>query len=428
MTPTRFRWLVVFLLFAITIVNYIDRAAISYAIPVIQRELGFSATESGAILGAFGLGYALTTLLGGFAVDRWGARIVLTVAAVLWSLSIGMTALAAGVATLYAARVLLGVSEGPNFPAMTGAVTHWLSPHERATALGNALLAVPLALAVGGPVVTQLLAWLDWRLTFAVLFALSAAWVPLWWFLFRDSPADSRFVNQAELDHIQSHHEAVTRRPRAVLRTWPGMGVVAALLTNRTLLANTWAFFVFGYFLFFFMTWLPSYLERKYGLNLGAVGLFTVLPWLAAAFTLWLFGRWSDALLASTGRLRIARSYLIAGTQFVAAIAVIPVAMTDSLTVAIAGITVAVAASMGANAAYYAVNVDIVPERAATALGLMDFAFAIAGFLAPAITGWVLNIRGSFTDGFLLMAVLALSSVVVVLLFHHPDKDAARRG
>jgi threonine/homoserine/homoserine lactone efflux protein len=148
------------------------------------------ATESGAILGAFGFGYALTTLLGGFAVDRWGARIVLTIAAVLWSLSIGMTALAPAWPALRA-RVLLGVSEGPNFPALTGAVTHWLSPHERATALGNALLAVPLALAVGGPVVTQLLAWLDWRLTFAVLFALSAAWVPLWWFLFRDSPADS---------------------------------------------------------------------------------------------------------------------------------------------------------------------------------------------------------------------------------------------
>jgi len=171
------------------------------------------------------------------------------------------------------------------------------------------------------------------------------------------------------------------------------------------------------------MTWLPSYLERKYGLHLDAVGLFTVLPWLAAALTLWLFGRWSDHLLATTGRLRIARSWLIAGTQFVAAIAIVPVAMTDNLTVA--GITVAVAASMGANAAYYAVNVDIVPERAATALGVMDFGFAIAGFLAPAITGWVLNIRGSFTDGFLLMAVLALSSVLVVLAFHHPDSDRA---
>ncbi len=426
MTPTRFRWFIVFLLFAITIVNYIDRAAISYAIPLIQRQLGFSPAESGVILGAFGLGYAITTLLGGFSVDRWGARIVLTVAAVLWSLSIGMTALATGVAMLYAARVLLGVSEGPNFPALTGAVTHWLSPHERATALGNALLAVPLALAIGGPIVSQLLAWLDWRATFGVLFVLSAAWVPLWWFLFRDSPTESRFVNQAELDHIKTPHEAVSRRPRAALKTWPGLDTIGALLSNRTLLANYWAFFVFGYFLFFFMTWLPSYLERKYGLDLGSVGLFTVAPWLAAALLLWLFGRWSDHLLATTGRLRIARSWLIAGTQFVAAIAVIPVAMTDDLTVAIAGITVAVAASMGANAAYYAVNVDIVPERAATALGIMDFAFAIAGVLAPVVTGWVLNIRGSFTDGFLLMAVLALSSVVVVLLFHHPDKDAAR--
>jgi len=171
------------------------------------------------------------------------------------------------------------------------------------------------------------------------------------------------------------------------------------------------------------MTWLPSYLEKQYGLNLAAIGLFSVLPWLSAALLLWALGRWSDYLLKTTGRLRISRSYLIAGSQFVAALAVIPVALTSDLTVAIAGITVAVAASMGANAAYYAVNVDIVPQRAATALGIMDFGFAVAGFLAPAITGWVLGLRGSFADGFFLMAGLALSSVLVVLLFHHPDRD-----
>ncbi|MSP77590.1 MAG: MFS transporter [Rhodospirillaceae bacterium] len=423
MTRTRYRWFIVFLLFAITGVNYIDRAAISYAIPAIQRDLGLSPGDTGTILGAFGLGYALTTLFGGFAVDRYGARIVLTVAAILWSLSIGTTALAGGFVMLYAARVLLGVSEGPNFPALTGAVSHWLSPHERATALGNALFAVPLALAVGGPIVTQLLGWLDWRLTFAALFVLSAAWVPLWYFLFRDEPAESRFVNAAELAHIRTSDSSVAAAPHAALKSWPEPGVLRKLLTNKTLLANYWAFFVFGYFLFFFMTWLPSYLERKYGLNLQTVGLFTVLPWLSAAVLLWLFGRWSDYLLKTTGRLRVARSYLIAGSQFVAALAVIPVALTDDLTVAIAGITLAVASSMGANAAYYAVNVDIVPQRAATALGIMDFAFAIAGFLAPAITGWVLNLRGSFADGFLLMTALALSSVLVVVLFHHPDRD-----
>ena len=423
MTPSRFRWFVVFLLFAITVVNYVDRAAISYAVPLIERDLKLSPTDTGAILGAFGLGYAITTLAGGFAVDRYGARLVLTVAALLWSLSIGATALASGFAVLYAARVLLGVSEGPNFPAMTGAVSHWLSPQERATALGNALLAVPLALAIGGPIVTQLLAWLDWRATFGVLFVLSVLWVPLWYSLFRDSPAASHFVNQAELAHIRTGHDALSGAVQGPKRSWPEAKVLRALLTNRTLLANTWAFFVFGYFLFFFMTWLPSYLEHAYGLNLRTVGLFTVLPWLAAAVVLGLMGRWSDRLLKTTGRLRISRSWLIAGTQLVAALAVLPVALTHDLTIAIAGITVAVAASMGANSAYYAVNVDIVPDRAATALGIMDFAFALSGFLAPVLTGWVLDLRGSFTDAFLLMAALALSSVVVVIAFHRPDED-----
>ncbi len=422
MTPSRYRWFIIFLLFAITAVNYIDRAAISYAIPAMQRDLGLSPADRGIILGAFGIGYAITTLIGGFAVDRYGPRLVLTVAATLWSVSIGATALASGFIVLYASRVLLGVSEGPNFPALTGAVSRWLSPHERATALGNALFAVPLALAIGGPLCTQLLGWLDWRLTFAALFVLSIVWVPLWHFLFRDDPAKSRFVNAAELAHIRADDPSATA-VYAAPKSWPEPGVLRALLTNRTLLANYWAFFVFGYFLFFFMTWMPSYLERAYGLELHTVGLFTVLPWLAAAALLWLLGRWSDYLLKTTGRLRIARSYLIAGSQFVAALAVVPVALTHDLTVAIAGITLAVAASMGANAAYYAVNVDIVPARAATALGIMDFGFALSGFLAPAITGWVLNLRGSFVDGFLLMTALALSSVLVVLLFHHPDKD-----
>lgn len=421
MGATRFRWVVIFLLFAITVVNYVDRAAISYAIPLMERDLGLSKTDAGTILGAFGLGYAVTTLMGGFAVDRYGARFVLTLAAVLWSISIGLTAAATGFFALYAARVLLGVSEGPNFPALTGAVSHWLAPEERATALGNALVAVPIALAIGGPIVTQLLGVLDWRWTFGVLFALSIVWVPLWFFLFRDDPAQSPHVNAAELAHIRQSGPSAPAG-HALLKL-PEGAIIRKLLTNRTLLVNYWAFFVFGYFLFFFMTWLPSYLEQVYKLNLATVGLFTVLPWLAAALALWALGRWSDHLLKTTGRLRISRTYLIAGTQLIAALAVIPVAFSDNLGVAIACITVAVAASMGANAAYYAVNVDIVPARAATALGIMDFGFAISGFLAPALTGWVLGLRGSFADCFLLMAGLALSSVVLVLAFHHPDAD-----
>lgn len=421
MAATRFHRVVIFLLFAITVVNYIDRAAISYAIPAIEQQLGLSKAAAGTILGAFGLGYAVTTLIGGFAVDRYGARIVLSIAAVLWSLSIGLTGLASGFLTLYLARTLLGMAEGPNFSAVTGAVERWLPPARQASALSYALVAVPVALACGGPIVTQLLAALGWRGTFAVLFALSLVWVPLWYVLFRDDPAQSRHVNAQELAFIRDGQTAEA----APVRRWPRMSEVRVLLTNRTLLVNYWAFFVFGYFLFFFMAWLPSYLQQSYGLNLAAVGAFTVLPWLCAAVALWALGRWSDHLLKTTGRLRVSRSYLIAGTQLVAALAVVPVAFSASLPVAIACISLAVAASMGANAAYFAVNVDIVPEKAATALGIMDFCFALAGFVAPVITGFVLSLRGSFADGFGLMAVLALSSVVLVLAFHRPDEDRA---
>src|SRR5271166_1497751 len=410
-----FRWFVIFLLFYITVANYIDRSAIAFATGAIKAELGLEPAEIGLILGAFGLGYAVTTFLGGIAVDRWGARAVLLVAAVMWTASIGVTGFAGGFLTLYLARTVLGIAEGPNFPALTGAVSRWLAPHERAIALGNTLVAVPLS--------TQLIYAFGWRGMFFALTILSAIWIPLWLIFFRNDPAQSAYVSDAELKHIRGGVEAQRDRKPGHVRH--GFTDWRLLLTNRTLLANYWAFFVFGYFLFFFMTWLPNYLAQTYQLNVREVGLFAILPWACAAVLLVALGYLSDYLLARTGRLRLSRSLLIGASQVLAALAVIPIGFIHSLPVAIACITAAVAFSMGANAAYYAVNVDIVPGRVATALGIMDTGFAISGFLAPAITGWVVGAFGSFQYAFLLMTALALSSVLVVLIFHRPDEDRA---
>nr|WP_294519633.1 MFS transporter [uncultured Rhodopila sp.] len=416
-----FRWIVIVLLFYITVANYIDRSAIAFALGDIKTELGLGPSEIGLILGAFGLGYAVTTFLGGIAVDRWGARAVLLVAALLWTASIGVTGFAGGFLTLYIARTVLGVAEGPNFPALTGAVSRWLAPHERAIALGNTLVAVPIALAVGAPVSTQLIHAFGWRGMFFALTVISGIWVPLWLIFFRNDPAQSSFVSDAELKHIRGGVEA--QRDRTAGHVVHGVTDWRLLLTNRTLLANYWAFFVFGYFLFFFMTWLPNYLSQTYHLNVREVGLFAILPWASAAVLLVALGYLSDYLLKRTGSLRKSRTLLIGVSQLVAALAVIPIGFTASLPLAIACITIAVAFSMGANASYYAINVDIVPKRAATALGIMDTGFALSGFLAPAITGWVVSAFGSFQYAFLLMTGLALSSVLVVLLFHRPDED-----
>ncbi|HEV2213489.1 MAG TPA: MFS transporter [Gammaproteobacteria bacterium] len=428
MPRTRFRWLVVGLIFFITVVNYVDRSALSYAVHGISAEFGFDTTAVGRILGAFGIGYIVTTFLGGIWADHYGARLTLFGASLLWSVSIGMTGLASGFVMLYAARVLLGVAEGPNFPALNRAVADWLSSRERAIALSNSLVAVPLALAIGAPLVTQLILHLGWRGMFLVLMVLGALWLPLWWFLFRDFPEQSPHVDAAELAHIRDGAER--RRDPAALhaRRSHGLQLWRFLLSNPTLLANDWAFFVFGYYLFFFMTWLPSYFQQVYHLDLKQVGLFNVLPWLSAAVLLWAFGYLSDWLLKRTDSLRIARSHPIWISQLLAALCILPVIYTHSFGVALGFITLAVALSMSTNSAYYAINVDVARERSGTALGVMDALFALAGYLAPTLTGELVAGTGSFETVFWVLAGLALSSVLVVLLFHHPDRSETLRS
>jgi MFS family permease len=416
-----FRWIIVFLLFLITIFNYIDRAAISFAIGQITAEFHFDASAAGLVLGAFGIGYFITTFLGGIAVDRWGTRKVLLIAAVLWSIAMGGAGFAIGFATLFVARALLGLAEGPNFPSLTRAIGHWLNPQERATALAFTLFAVPLALAISAPIVTTLLVWFGWRGMFWLLGFLVLAWIPFWVWLFRDNPATSPHVGPDELDYIRAGQTPLKKHTVEDIFNAVDWKFI---LTNRTLVANTWAFFVFGYFLFFFMGWLPSYLERTYHLSLRAVGVFSFLPWAVAAVLLWGFGPLSDFLLRRTGRLRVARSSLIMLTQLGAALAVIPVTFAGDLTVAIIFISIAVGLSMSANSAYYATTIDVAPKRSGSALGVMDTAFAISGFVAPALTGYIVDLTGSFNGAFVLLTVFAVSSVIVVFLFHKPDESA----
>lgn len=137
-SATRFRWAIIALLFLINTINYVDRSAISYAAHAIQSEFGLSASHLGLVLGAFGIGYFLTTLPGGYLADRFGARITFAIAVLLWSIAIGWTGAATGFAMLYCARMALGLAEGPSFPAHSRVLEQWLPPHERSTAMGAA--------------------------------------------------------------------------------------------------------------------------------------------------------------------------------------------------------------------------------------------------------------------------------------------------
>jgi len=126
---------------------------------------------------------------------------------------------------------------------MTRAVGDWLPPDERATALARSLVAIPVALAVSAPIVTALLGAMGWRAMFILLGVVVLLWVPFWVWLYRDDPARSAHVDAAELAHIRGVRDATPGRDQQPVLDW---AVLRTVLMNRTLLANTWSFFVFG--------------------------------------------------------------------------------------------------------------------------------------------------------------------------------------
>ena len=170
------------------------------------------------------------------------------------------------------------------------------------------------------------------------------------------------------------------------------------------------------------MTWLPGYLEQTYGLHIKQVGLFLIAPWLTAAILLPTAGWLTDMLLKKTGSSRIARSHMIWICQLASALCFIPVMFTHSLDIAITMISLGVGLGLMPNAAFYALNCDLA-NRSGTSIGIMDCFFALAGILAPALTGMLATATGNFTAAFGLLIFFTLGSVIGVLLFQKPDKE-----
>jgi len=424
---TNFRWLIIGLAFFITLVNYLDRSAISYAITPLKKEFGITDGDFGEITAAFGVGYMLMTLLGGILVDKLGTRKVWSVAAFLWSACTASLGLANGIATLSILRTALGVTEGPHFPALTRVVADWLPAKERARATALGLAAVPLSSVIGAPLITNLIASLGWRAMFGLLGLLGTVWAVVWYFVFRDFPENCQRVSNEELAHIREGQTTNRERTAAEIRshglhkqttTW------RYLLTEPSLLINNYAFFAFGYLLFFSINWLPGYLEQTYALQIKQVGWLLIAPWLTAGILLPCAGTLSDWLWNKTGSKRIARSHLIWICQLASAISMIPLMFKETpLPLAIASMSLGVGFGLMPNAAFYALNCDLARDRAATSQGLMNCSSALASILAPLITGKIAEMTGSFSAAFGLLIFFTLTSVISVIFFHKPDEQ-----
>ncbi|PIS02099.1 MAG: MFS transporter [Chlamydiae bacterium CG10_big_fil_rev_8_21_14_0_10_42_34] len=415
-SQTNFRWFVTSLIFIITLINFIDRSAISFVINPLKEEFHFTDTQFGMILSAFGLGYILLTVVGGWLVDNWGARLVWPLAAIGWSVCVGLLGIASGFWGFIGLRFLLGVTEGPHFPAITRSISNWLSPSERARALSLGLVAIPLSSVIGAPITSYLVADYGWRVMFFIISIAGILWAGVWYFFFRDNPEDSRYVNAEERKLIATPSLMKGEQKKSLV-DW------RFILTHPALIANNIAYFAFGYMLFFATLWLPGYFLSQHNLDLKSVGWYLTIPWLVGAIFLKVGGVISDYLYKKTGSGRLSRSHIIWVSQFLAAFFFVCLSFTDTLGLSIIFLSLALGFGLMPQPAFFSVNIDVAKERSGTAQGITSSCLSLAGVIAPILTGWLIDLTGNYQGAFLLLAGLTGISVVTVILFHHPDRE-----
>jgi sugar phosphate permease len=422
-----FRWVIIALGFLITLINYMDRSALSYAIGPLKAEFHITDSQYGLVAAAFAVGYMVMTTGGGMMVDRWGAHRVWAGAALVWSLCTALMGLAANLPLLFAFRTMLGLAEGPHFPALTRVVADWLPSSERARATAIGLAAVPMANVIGAPFITNLIEAFGWKIMFAILGSLGIGWAVVWYFMYRDYPENCKSVSDGELNLIRDGKTVDRNKSSDQIRSHElkhGTTTWKFMLLNPSLMANNYAFFAFGYTLFFALSWLPGYFQKQFGANLKELGLFLIAPWLTAAILLALAGFLSDYLWKKTGSMRVARSHMIWICQLISGLCFIPALFVgDNRDLALVVISLGIGFGLMPNACFYALNCDLAKDRAATSLGLMDSFFALAGILAPMLTGWLSDMTGSFNAAFGLLIFFTLSSVVAVVVFQKPDNE-----
>ncbi|MDE2395787.1 MAG: MFS transporter [Burkholderiales bacterium] len=400
-------------------IAYIDRVNIAVAGPMIRQEFHLSPTELGVVFSAFAYPYAAMQIIGGWAADRYGPRLVLTLLSVIWAVATILCGFAWGAASLLVFRFVLGIGEGGAFPAATRAFSFWLPAAERGFAQGITHSFARLGGAVTPPLVIGIAAVYGWRASFIALGVVSLAWTVLYLFVFRDSPDDHPWVSAAERAEIGL--KASTSRAFRRGRKTPWAEMI------RKMWLVTFVDFCYGWSLWVFLTWLPSYLKESRGFDLKHLALFTSLPLLAGVVGDTLGGVVSDFVYKRTGDLRLARRTMLVIGLGGALVFILPVVYVQSPLAAVALLSASFFFLELTNAVLWSLPLDIAGAFAGTAGGMMNTGFGVAGMISPVVFGYLVQRTGRYEVPFAVSALL-LAVGIVAALFIDPNRKLADAG
>jgi MFS transporter, ACS family, D-galactonate transporter len=397
---TKVRISIFVLMWILILVNFIDRSALSISLPSIDKEFHIDTAVEGWILGSFFWTYLLFQLPGGWLLDRFGPRRIVSYAGIVWGLFQVLGGLATGGVTLVFSRLGLGLAEAPTSPAVAKLNANWLPARERARGATWVDMAGALGTAIGGVIVTALIGLTgNWRWAFIITGGLTVLLSVANYFALRDRPEDDKRVSRAELDYIRGDVDPADTASvvpglldYARSRSWWGMWL------GRLGWAAVW----WG-----IISWTPTYLSSELHFSLAGLGWGTFFVYGCGVVGEMLAGWLTDRMRNSfrNPNAAIKAMLIVSGAGQVIAIAFLPFQTSGTGALAVLAIAVFFNQMGGI---YWAFPAWLAPKpQVGTVGGVMNIASSLGGALAPIIMGYVIAGTSGYTGAFVFLAIAA---------------------
>lgn len=394
-------WIYVFL-FTLTLINYIDRVSLSVASKVLQEEFQISPIAMGYLFSSFVWLYFVALIPMGYLVGRFGPRKVNGYGIGVWSIATACTALATGFVSLLTCRLIMGMGEATTYPAGARVIREWMPLKERGMATAVFHSGSLVGPAVGAIGFGWLITAFGWRIAFLVAAALGFVWLAAWLKWYRH-PSQAPWLSEEERSEISEDGAA---------------GAGGQPLRHDSLglrgLARSWSMWAIAlshgcavYATYFFLTWLPTYLQAEKGLTVMSSGIYTAVPYLGAAVLAIIIGRISDTVvrpeLARSGQRRV----VVASVLLASAVIFLVPVLSNTWAILFV-ITLSLASCGSAISLNLSLVNDLVrsEDDVGTAAGFITAVGNLFGLLAPIVTGYVVAGTGQFAPAFMVVGVL----------------------
>jgi len=404
------------LCFAAVFICYVDRVNISLAIAPMASEFGWDRTTRGWVMSSFFFGYLLTQVPGGALAGRFGGKHILAGGVLLWSLFTALTPPAAfsGFFILIGARVLMGMGEGVTFPSIYALFSRWVPASRRSRAVGLVFSAIPLGTVFAQLTTPLLVTSFGWPWAFYAFAAFGLVWWAAWQPLTTSRPELHPRVSEAEL------RELAAESPTTPAAATPPMG---ALLSSTAVWAIVVGHFCSNWGTYVMLSWVPTYLLERFGVPFEALGLYVMAPSAVSFLCLNAAGSIGDRLIARGLTVRTVRKLMQSIGFGGVAVALLTLTQVQSAEAAVVVMCIgnllgaAVAAGFGSN------HLDIAPRHAGAVMGLSNTAGTLPGVIGVPLSGWLVDVTGSWSIVFIVAAGIKLFGLAFFLTFAKGEKQ-----